>query len=184
MATIIATQRTPHRKSKPLLSTRLLLVVDDTPASERALAYVSDVLQGRHGFRVILTCLLPPMPAQLLEFGGAENPDVEGELEQELRHEQQRFISWAKEEARGMMSRMKAKFRSAGVASNSILTRFSDPLYQQGAPEELLEMARRYRCRTIVLGHQAHSWFREIVQSDLTEHLIRRGEGITFWIVE
>jgi|SRR5581483_2506722 len=182
MPTMIASQKTSsHRKA---LSQRLLLVVDGTSASERAVHYVADVLGGRRGFRVILAALLPVLPAHLLEFGGAENPVTEAKLENELRQEQHRFIRLAKQQARTTLVRMRAELRKAGVVSNSVMIRFSDPLRQHGAAEELLEMARQHKCCTIVLGHRTHSRFRELLQRDLAEQVVGRGAGFSFWIVE
>src|SRR5690348_8839699 len=178
MPTLIAGQKLSS-STKALFSKRFLLVIDGTSASERAANYVADVIGGRRGFRVILAALLPPLPAQLLEFGGAENPNTEKKLEKELKHEQRRFIEQAKQRARMTLVRTRSRLREAGVVSNSLLIRFSDPLRQHSAAEELMEMARRYRCRTIVLGHRTHSWLRELVQRDLAVQVVGRGEGFS-----
>src|SRR5690349_17261082 len=132
MPTAVVSRKLISSKKVPF-SQRFLLVIDGTSASERAANYVADVIGGRRGFRVILAALLPPVPAHLLEFGGAENPDTEKKLEKELKHEQHRFIERAKQRARMTLVRTRSRLREAGVVSNSLLIRFSDPLRQHSA---------------------------------------------------
>ncbi len=90
----------------------------------------------------------------------------------------------AKKRAQHSLAKVRSKLRDAGVVAGAAVARFSDPLDRRGSAEEVLEMARRYKCRTIVLGHQAHSWFRQLIKSDLAEELVRRSHGYSFWIVE
>jgi hypothetical protein len=68
-------------------NTNLLVVIDESRASERAVSYVAHIIEGRKGFRVCLAHTLPELPASLIEHGGAENPVEEKELDSELRAE-------------------------------------------------------------------------------------------------
>ncbi len=58
-------------------NTKLLLVVDESRSSKRAVTYVARTIGRRRGFQLCLAHLLLPIPPALLEFGGAENPDEE-----------------------------------------------------------------------------------------------------------
>ena len=58
------------------MTTRLLVLVDESPASKRAVSYVARMVGRRRGFQLCLAHLLPPLPAGLMEFRGAENIDV------------------------------------------------------------------------------------------------------------
>ncbi len=185
--------RKPRTRCKTRISTkeasrpaqpRLLLVLDHSPASQRAIDYVAETAARCGAFRLYLANLLPPVPPELLEFGGAENPREEERLSQSLRLEQQGWIKTAKKRAQHSLSKVRAKLRQAGVVAGAAVARFSDPLDDRSSAEEVLEMARRYRCGTIVIGHQAHSWFRQLIKRDLAEELVRRGRGFSFWIVE
>ena len=49
---------------------RLLLVIDDSPSCVNAVKYTAKMLGHRRGFRIHLLHLLPPLPPELLEFGG------------------------------------------------------------------------------------------------------------------
>ena len=57
---------------------RLLLAIDDTAATERAVAYVANVARGNPEFHVRLFHVLPPIPPGLLEHGGHETSDALG----------------------------------------------------------------------------------------------------------
>jgi len=65
--------------------TKLLVVVDNSLASMRAVAYVAQILGGRRGFRFCLAHTLPSPPAGMMEFGGSEDPQKEEWLEARLR---------------------------------------------------------------------------------------------------
>lgn len=170
-----------NRKSR---AERLLLVVDDSPASKRALDYTSGMVRGRRNFAIILLHLLPPLPPELLEFGGAENPRQEQKLEAELRGDQRAWIHSARHSAKSSLASAVQQLHKAGVPRGEIRIAFSDPIKDRDAAIAVLEQARGKRCRTIVIGHASHSWFRELAGGDLTEHLLRRSKGLAVWVVQ
>ena len=52
------------------INKHILIAVDNTEASHRAVHYVAAMLGGRRGFHVRLLHVLPPFPPELLECGG------------------------------------------------------------------------------------------------------------------
>lgn len=163
---------------------RFLVVVDESPGSKRALDYAGRVLGRRRNFVIILLHLLPPLPPELLEFGGAENPRKEQKLEAELRGDQQAWIRSARNSAKSFLTRAIQQLHKAGVARDAIHLAFSHPARDRDAATAVLEHARGKRCHTVVIGHDAHSWFRELAGGDLTEHLLRRAKGVAVWVVQ
>lgn len=165
---------------------RLLLVVDDSPSSRAAVDYVAKVLGHRRGFQVCLSHFLPPLPPILLEFGGSENPDKERQLDIQLRKDQQQWVDTEKKKAEPALNWARGRLRKAGLPATSLTTQFSDPMYEQdSASKEILELARRNRCRTIVVGRRSLSQFRRLTGGkDLAEKLVQQGENLTVWIVE
>ena len=109
---------------------RFLVVVDESPGSKRALDYGGRVLGGRRNFAIILLHLLPPLPPELLEFGGAENPRKEQKLEAELRVDQQAWI------------------RSARTSAKSFLTSAIQQLHKQVWRETQFTLRSRIRPET------------------------------------
>ncbi|MGD0264180.1 MAG: hypothetical protein ABSD47_04375 [Candidatus Methylomirabilota bacterium] len=57
-----------------MTNTRTLLVIDESEGTKRAVMYVARMVGRRRGFWLCLGHILPLLPPQLLEFGGAENP--------------------------------------------------------------------------------------------------------------
>jgi nucleotide-binding universal stress UspA family protein len=163
---------------------RLLLLVDGSAESMQAETYVAKLAHRRCGFHVCLLQVLPPFPPELLEFGGAEDSHKEQQLESDLRHEQEAWISSAKSSAMPQLERSRRVLHNAGVPNHEIELEFSDPMQADNAAEMLLEQAAAKRCHTVVVGHTSHSWFREVVGRHLAEELLRRARGVTIWVVQ
>ena len=178
--------RTSSAPRKKMYNHRLLAVVDESSSSKHAVEYLARVLASRRGFQVCLAHFLPPLPSELLEFGGAEDPDKERKLDAQLKAEQQQWIAVARKEAQPALNRACTKLRSAGLPATSLTTQFSDPFRgQNSASEEILELARRNKCRTIVVGRQSLPCLRRLTGGkDLAEKLVQQGKGLTLWIVE
>jgi nucleotide-binding universal stress UspA family protein len=160
-----------------------MVLVDESPATMRAVDYVTRMIGCQRGFHVYLLHLLPPMPAEFLEFGGAEDPREEQKLQAELHHDQHTWIASAKEAAKPALSSAIDALRDAGLFTYEIELAYSDPLDEQDATVAILDKAREKRCHTIVVGNDSHRWFRKMTGKPLTEHLLRHINEITVWIV-
>ena len=57
-------------------NTKLLVVVDESPATRRALEYVAQVASRRRDFRICLAHALPSPPSELVELRGAEKDRI------------------------------------------------------------------------------------------------------------
>jgi nucleotide-binding universal stress UspA family protein len=165
---------------------RLLVVVDESSSSKRAVEYVASVLASRRGFQLCLAHFLSQMPPMLLEFGGAENPEKEGRLDRQLRTEQQEWIEAAMKKAQPALNWACSRLRRAGLPASSLTTEFSDPFREQNSVSgEILELARINKCRTIIVGRRSLPWLRRLTSGkDLAEKLVQQGSGFTLWIVE
>jgi nucleotide-binding universal stress UspA family protein len=165
---------------------RLLVVVDESSSSKRAVEYAARVLASRRGFQVCLAYFLSQLPPTLLEFGGAENPDTERQLDTQLKTEQRQWIAAARKEAQPALNWACTKLRRAGLPAGSLSAKFSDPFREQNsASEEILELARINKCRTIVVGRRSLPWLRRFTAGkDLSEKLVQQGRGLTLWVVE
>jgi nucleotide-binding universal stress UspA family protein len=161
----------------------LMLIVDESPATRRAVDYVTRLLGCHGGVHVYLLHLLPPLPADLLEFGGAEDPRQEQHLQSELHRDQQAWIASVKAPARQVLDEAVANLRSAGLFTYEIELAHSDPLDDRDPTLSLLHQARQKHCHTIVVGNHTHPWFQKLTGSPLIEHLLRRADEFTLWIV-
>ena len=71
---------------------RILLAIDESENSHRIVQYVGSLLRRTPDVAVTLFHVLKPMPRELLEHGGAENPAAEAQLGAQLRNEQEAWI--------------------------------------------------------------------------------------------
>jgi nucleotide-binding universal stress UspA family protein len=161
----------------------LMLIVDESPGTRRAVDYVTKMLGCHRGIHVYLLQLLPPLPAELLEFGGAEDPRQEQQLQSNLHRDQQAWIAAAKAPARKVIDEAVDSLRGAGLFTYEIELASSDPLDDRDPAIALLKQAHEKHCHTIVVGNHTPPWFRKLTGVPLTEHLLRHAADITLWIV-
>src|SRR5207245_5869892 len=83
----------------------ILIAIDASEASDRAVAYVAQMIHGQHGCRVLLSHVPAPMPPELLEFGGRENPVVEQHTEAALHNAQTAWLAQVRQAAQPVFAR-------------------------------------------------------------------------------
>jgi hypothetical protein len=167
-----------------MANVRMLVVVNESAASERALAYVARVLGRRRGVQVCLARALPPVPPALLEFGGAENPREEVRREAELRAKRRAWRTGATETVRRSLDGARHILRGGGMPPHRIRTHVIDPADGRSTAEEILCTAQARHYRTVVVARESPSRIRALLNWDLAEELVRRAKGLTVWVVE
>ena len=163
---------------------KLLVVVDNSLASLRAVAYVAQMLGGRRGFRVCLAHTLPLPPSGMREFGTAEDTNKEDWLEARLRASRHLWVAATKMKLSGSLEHAYEDLRRAGFARGEIEVQFCYPSARSNAPKEILKLARERGCHTVVVGRQSLSWLREHLQTNPADELVRMGKGFTTWVVK
>lgn len=163
---------------------KFLIAVEESASSLKAVTYVSQILRGRTDVHVRLLHVLPPIPPELLEFGGAEHPQTEQQLSGELRQNQARWIETAKGNAQSSIDKALAILLEGGLSPHEVSTTFSSPIHRPDVAQEILEVAQAWNCGTLVVGRHTRSWIREIRSSHVGEELVRKGQGFAIWVVE
>src|SRR4029434_10580852 len=94
------------RKAESMSNAKhILIAIDDSEASYRAITYVGSIMRGGEGFRVCLLHALPSLPRELLEFGGSGDPQQEEREEMHLHTEQARWSEAAAQAAEPVFTR-------------------------------------------------------------------------------
>jgi len=163
---------------------RFLIAIDKSEASFKTVTYVSRVLRGHSDAQVRLFHVLPPIPPELLEFGGAEQPQLEQRLSDELRQNQARWIETAKRNVQESLDKASAILLEGGLSSDRVSTTFSSPIHRPDVVREILDAAQTWGCGTLVVGRHSRSWIRELGSSHVGEELVRKGQGFAVWVVE
>lgn len=139
---------------------RILMAVDDSPASEKALAYVARMVTGRPDHYVHLVHVLPPRTS------GNANAKVRDEGTREL------------------LAAMSARLHAAGLAEDHVDTGTLTVGHDASLVEGLLDAARDQSCSTLVVGRNSLSPLRELFHGHPADQLVRTARGFTLWIVE
>jgi len=155
---------------------KLLVVVDESPATKKALQYVAQMAAGRPHFRVCLAHSLLAPPRQLVEFRGAEKG--------RLRAYKSRWISARETTEQRALDRANVVLRQGGIARAAIEAHFCYLVDGTRATKEILALARSRRCDTVVIGRRSLSWLGELISTHPAEELVRQGKGFTIWVVE
>jgi nucleotide-binding universal stress UspA family protein len=161
-----------------------LIGVDGSDSSFRAVTYVAELIAGQKGFLVVLLHVLPPIPPELLEFGGSEDPEKERALSEELKKDQAQWIDKAKKAAQPILERAKSVLYQVGVAPETVTTLFSESIHQPEIVRELIEAAHKQGCGTVVVGRDSYSGFSEMLQHHVGEELVREGRGFGIWVID
>ena len=163
---------------------RILVAVDDSEASTRAVRYVGSIIGRKRGFVARLLHMLDPLPPELREFRGAENGNEEVKLERELIEKQEPLIARSESEAWPAMERTKSILKKAGMSAEAIETEFWTSVNRSDLADDILEVGRLNDCRTIVVGRESFSWLRETFHHHVADEVVRKGQGFTVWVVE
>lgn len=163
---------------------KLLIAIDNSEASHQAVNYVAAMIGGRRGFHIDLFHVLPSFPPSLLEHGGSENPDVEEQIEAEMRHKQGEWLEQAKHDAQPILDQAKAILHDARVPVRAISTHFYAPIGGENLVSNILQAAQDNQCDTIVVGRETVAGLQRVLHHHVADDLIRRGDHRTIWVVE
>lgn len=162
----------------------ILIVLDDSSSSWRAIQYAAQIMKQSKGFRICLVHLLPSLPPELLEHGGAQNPDKEREVEAELRSEQEKWLATTKKAAQRSLKRAEGILRDSGLPGKSIRCLIGEAGDGKQAAERVFELAEQCKCHTVVIGREVASRLHAFFSTELPEELLLHAKGFAVWVVQ
>ncbi|MGO9841319.1 MAG: universal stress protein [Candidatus Acidiferrales bacterium] len=162
--------------SDKMKNTRILVVVDESPATTKALRYVAQMAAGRPNFRICLAHSLPPQPRQLMEIRGAEKG--------RLRAYRSRWISADDKTEQRALDRANEVLMKGGIEAGAIKAHYCYLVDGTRATRDILALALAQKCDTVVIGRRSLSWLGNLINTDPAEELVRGGKGFTIWVVE
>ena len=160
---------------------RILLAVDESENSHRAVKYVGSLLRGTPHTAVTLFHVLKPMPRELLEHGGSENPTAEAQLGQQLRNEQEVWIRKEGESESHVLNKACDTLTQAGFDRSQVVLKIG---HEDDIARNILEEARNGKHETIVVGRQGTSRVKRLFGGGVTDQLLREAKGFVIWVVE
>jgi nucleotide-binding universal stress UspA family protein len=170
------------RKVNPMLYNKhVLLAVDESEASDRAVEYTAEMLGGAAGFHVGLLHL--ELPPHMLEWGGAEEVAVEDRVSAERRADYGEMETKAVAEGRTMLQRYRTRLAEHRIEAEVLLVQFEEPLSRKTIAEHILKTAKERGYGTIVVGRHLFSFWERIFQRHVGETLVHTGEDVTIWVI-
>lgn len=160
---------------------RVLVSLDESECSERVVRYAAAVLRDHRRADVTLFHVLRPLPRQLLEHGGSENPTVEQQLSEQLRREQEAWSQREQEAECPILLQGREILIKEGFDPARIRLKFG---HEEDVGRAILEEARSGRHDTIVLGRRGMSRIKRLLIGGITERVLREAQGLTVWVVE
>jgi nucleotide-binding universal stress UspA family protein len=155
---------------------KLLVVVDESPATRKALEYVAQMVAGRDDFQICLAHSLVAQPPELVEFRGAERSRLSA-------YKDRWKLSDERTEHR-VLKRANAILREGGIEGAAVEAHSCNLVDGTRATRAILELAREKKCDTIVVGRKSLSWLSELIDGNPAEELVNKGKGFTIWVVE
>ena len=160
-----------------------LVGVEDSDSSVRSVSYVADMIGAREDCQIVLLHVLPPIPPEFLEFGGAEDPATEQKLDETVKLDQARWIEEAKKAAEPIVENAKMILYRIGVLPSRVNVTFSQTIHRPDIVRELLETAQKQHCGTIVVGRESYPSFQEMFHHHIGEELVKKGQGVAVWVI-
>jgi nucleotide-binding universal stress UspA family protein len=163
---------------------RILIAIDDSDASMRAVRYVTQYLGKQEGIHMYLFHILHPVPPEFLEFIGSENPQEKERMEAKLRQAKAEWLRKEEQAEGSVFSKARAILHEAGVPDQRVQTEFCPSVNQQEVAVDILDAAKSTRCNTLVVGRESFSGLQRLFHHHVADELVREGQGFTIWIVE
>jgi nucleotide-binding universal stress UspA family protein len=145
------------------MTERILMPVDDTPASERAIDYAAAMLAGSTSFHIHLVHVEPVRPGHL----ATADPEFKR----------------ARERSGEILGKLRGRLERAGVEPDKIDTGFLAVPPEVALEEAVLDAARDQQCTTISIGRNALPWYKEAFHRHPADALVQHSHGFTLWIV-
>lgn len=160
---------------------RILVAVDESENSHRAVKYVGSLLRETPKIAVTLFHVLKPMPRGLLEHGGSENPASEARLSEQLRKDQEAWIRQEAERECPFLLKAFETLAQSGFDRSRVALRIG---HEDDIARNILEEARNGKYETIVVGRHGSSGIKRLFGGGVTDELLRDAKGFAIWVVE
>jgi len=160
---------------------KILVAVDESENSLRAVHYVGSLLRRTPDVALTLFHVLKPMPRELLEHGGSENPAAEAQLGAQLRTDQESWLRTERESECAVLRTAWEILINHGFDANHVTMTFG---HEDDIVGNILEEARRGGYETIVVGRHGTSRIKRMFGGGVTDQLLGQAKGFAIWIIE
>ena len=159
----------------------ILLAVDDSKATTHALQYVGALLRETPGVAITLFHVLNPMPRELMEHGGSENPDMEHQLGEQLRKDQQEWMHTEETREYPILERALERLKETGFPTERVTLKLG---YAGDLVDTLVDEVRAGGYGTLVMTKRGQPDAAHLFSRNVADRLSRELPGIALWVME
>jgi nucleotide-binding universal stress UspA family protein len=161
----------------------ILIAIDDSAATWRAVDYVADL--GRTSQRLCVHLFHADFyPPDLQESRGGTTANEEEEVEAQLERKQQRWERRMQGAAAHLFNKARGVLESAGTAPDQIQCHVVLLAHREELTDQILNSAREFGCGTIVIGRNSFHWLKELFVDHLSEEISRRAQKLYVKVIE
>lgn len=160
---------------------KFLVAVDDSDHSLRTVYYVGWVLRDFSDASVTLFHVLKPMPRELLEHGGSENPVEEVRLARGLRLEQEEWVKAESAKESPILVVAAEMLQQSGFPQERVTLKFG---HEDDVARNILDEARTGDYGTIVVSRHGANMKKRLLSAGITDRIVREASGVTLWVVD
>jgi nucleotide-binding universal stress UspA family protein len=159
------------------MNSNILLAVDSSESSMKAVRYVAGLLGNNHDISVTLFHALPPVPPALMESGTLQEAD-------EIHRKE---AAWEEAEHKiecKCLEPMIDILKQAGFREEQIQTKHSAPPPEFDVAHVILEECEEGDYDTVVMGKRGMSRVKSFLVGSVTEKVFRHSKGMAVWVIE
>lgn len=164
------------------LAIRVLVAIDGSKDSTRAVKYVGRILRSTPDVNVTLFHVLNPLPPVLREHGGSEDPVREEALGRQLRKDRKTWYLKEQKLESNILSKTRQTLERTGFPVSRIRLKFGHE--EEDVAETILEEAQKGRYQAIVVGRHGLSGLKKLFFGGITRKLLQQATGRAVWVVE
>jgi nucleotide-binding universal stress UspA family protein len=163
-------------------SKRILVAVDKSAASRRAVGYVANMVGGQPDFHVGLLHL--QLPPKMLEWGGSEVPGIEDKISSERAQVYQGMEKEAIASGQALLQSLQAILAEKKIDVAGRYAQFEEPLDPKHITAHILKTAAEGDYGTVVVGRHSFSALKHWFRHHVVEELVCTAESGAIWVVE
>ena len=165
-------------------SKNVLVAIDGADPSLGTVRYVADVIGGRKDFTVHLLHVLGPLPPELRSFVALKALYKKYDWNKNSKRSKSSGSRGPRNNLCPYWKKQNQFLRNPGLPPSALETEFWASVDRQDLVNDILEASERHGCGTLVVGRHSFYWLREIFHRHVADQLIRKGRGLTVWVVE
>lgn len=161
---------------------KVLVAVDGSLASERALEYAAKVIRDFDDGQLTLFHVGEPIPVNVMEY---DKLPGKGTWEEKLEAHRQEVDDYEREEAKEdleMFRYLRHRAEQLGLRPEQVESKFVADV--QNVPTEILMEAERGGYEAVCLGKQGRTSLKNKLLGSVSDRVVRHAKTCAVWVVE